>query len=260
MIIADLHNHTPLCNHATGSIEQYIEKAISLGIKHFGFADHAPMDFDTKYRMGFEQMREYENSVLRAKEKYKDKIDILLGYEVDYLKGHMDDRVLNADVDYLIGSVHFIDKWGFDNPEFIGNYEGKNIDEIWQSYFDTVQEMAQSKLFDIVGHLDLIKVFKFMPQKDIQEIAKDALLCIKEADMVLEINMAGFRKPINEAYPSTILLKEAYKLDIPITFSSDAHEPNQIGLFSKEILKMAKEVGYKKCVIFSNKQKKFIDF
>ena len=260
MIIADLHNHTPLCNHATGSIEQYIEKAISLGIKHFGFADHAPMDFDTKYRMSFEQMREYENSVLRAKEKYKDKINILLGYEVDYLKGHMDERVLSADVDYLIGSVHFIDKWGFDNPEFIGNYEGKNIDEIWQSYFDTVQEMAQSKLFDIVGHLDLIKVFKFMPQKNIQEIAKDALLCIKEADMVLEINMAGFRKPINEAYPSTILLKEAYKLDIPITFSSDAHEPNQIGLFSKEILKMAKEVGYKKCVIFNNRQKEFIDF
>ena len=120
--------------------------------------------------------------------------------------------------------------------------------------------MAQSKLFDIVGHLDLIKVFKFMPQKNIQEIAKDALLCIKEADMVLEINMAGFRKPINEAYPSAMLLKEAHKLDIPITFSSDAHEPNQIGLFSKEILKMAKEVGYKKCVIFNNRQKEFIDF
>ena len=49
---------------------------------------------------------------------------------MDYLEGHMDERILNAKVDYLIGSVHFIDGWGFDNPEFIGKYENQNIDEI----------------------------------------------------------------------------------------------------------------------------------
>jgi len=70
----------------------------------------------------------------------------------------MDERVLHADVDYLIGSVHFIDGWGFDNPEFIGRYEHEDIDLIWQKYFDTIEAMAEAKLFDIVGHLDLIKV------------------------------------------------------------------------------------------------------
>ena len=259
-MIVDIHNHTKLCNHAEGEIFQYIEKAIEKGIKYFGFSEHAPMNFDQKYRISFEQMREYEQSVLSAKERYKDKIEILLGYEVDYLKGYMDERVLNADVDYLIGSVHFIDEWGFDNPEFIGNYENQDIDEIWQKYFNAIEQMAKSSLFDIVGHLDLIKIFKYMPNKDINEIAKNALLAIKEADMSVEINVAGFRKPVGEAYPSLTLLKEIKKLNIPITFASDAHKPEQVGLFSDEVIFIAKSVGYKECSIYKKRKRESIKF
>jgi histidinol-phosphatase (PHP family) len=259
-MIVDLHNHTPLCNHAEGTIDEYINAAISKGTEVFGFSDHAPMDFDPQYRMKFEDMRAYEEEVLKAKEKYKEQITILLSYEVDYLKGHMDERVLNAEVDYLIGSVHFINGWGFDNPEFIGRYESEEIDEIWQNYFDTIEEMAQSRLFDVVGHLDLIKVFKFMPKRDIKEIANKALLAIKDADMVLEMNVAGYRKPIAEAYPSKELLEEAFKLEIPITFSSDAHKPEQVGLYNNEIIELARKVGYKQCAYFINKERKFLDF
>lgn len=259
-MVADLHNHTKLCNHAEGEIEEYIEAAIKSGTKHFAFSDHAPMEFDPKYRMRFDQMDSYEQSVLKAKEKFKDKIDILLAYEVDYLQGYMDKRVLEADVDFLIGSVHFIDEWGFDNPEFIGRYEHEDIDEIWQKYFNAVEAMAKSRLFDIVGHLDLIKVFKFMPKKDILEIAKNALLAIKEADMVLELNVAGYRKPVAEPYPSRKLLEEAYRLDIPITFGSDAHKPEQVSMFNDEIQKMAKSVGYTQCAIFKNRRKELVNF
>ena len=259
-MIVDLHNHTIMCNHAEGTIDEYIAKAIESKTKIFGFSEHAPMDFDPKYRISFEQMKEYENLILSAKEKYKGKIEILLGYEVDYLEGHMDEKVLNADVDYLIGSVHFIDKWGFDNPEFIGRYESENIDEIWQKYFDAIENMAKSGLFDIVGHVDLIKVFKYMPEKSILDIAKNALLAIKKADMVLEINMAGFRKPVAEAYPSLEILQEAYKLDIPITFGSDAHAESQVSMFAKEVVAMAKNVGYTKCATFKNREREMINF
>ncbi|SFV66208.1 Histidinol-phosphatase [hydrothermal vent metagenome] len=259
-MILDLHNHTPLCNHAEGAIEEYIEAAIKRGTKVFGFSDHAPMDFDPKYRMKFEEMQSYEADVKAAKEKYKDKIEILLGYEVDYLEGHMDERVLYADVDYLIGSVHFIDEWGFDNPEFIGHYEHTDIDAIWQKYFDTVEAMAKTGFFNIVGHLDLIKIFKFMPKKDIKEIAKDALLAIKESNMVLEINAAGYRKPIGEAYPSKELLEVAFALGIDITLASDAHKPDQIGLHNEKVIALAKSVGYQKCAYFRNKEKKILKF
>lgn len=259
-MLVDLHNHTSLCNHAEGEISEYIDKAIECGTKYFGFSDHAPMNFDPKYRMGFEQMKNYENSVLEAKERYKDKIEILLGYEVDFINGYMDERVLNANVDYLIGSVHFVDEWGFDNPEFIANYKNKDIDEIWQKYFDAIKKMAQSKLFDIVGHLDLIKIFKFMPNKSIESLAHEALIAIKEADMTLELNVAGYRKPIAEAYPSISLLKEAHKVGIPITFASDAHSPEQVGLFSNEVTKIAKEAGYTKCIYYRKRTKYSIDF
>ena len=257
-MIVDLHNHTPLCNHAEGEIEEYIEAAIKRGTQIFGFSDHAPMDFDPAYRMKFEDMKNYEAAVKEAQEKYKDTIEVLLGYEVDFLPGHMDERVLHADVDYLIGSVHFIDGWGFDNPEFIGRYEHEDIDVIWQKYFDAIEAMAQTKLFDIVGHLDLIKVFKFMPKKDIKLIAKKALAAIKESGMVLEINAAGYRKPVAEAYPSEELLQEAFQLGIDITLSSDAHKPEQVGLYNQEVIALAKAVGYTKCAYFHNREKKFL--
>lgn len=256
----DLHNHTSLCNHAVGEMHEYVEKAILAGTKYFGFSDHAPMDFDPKYRMSFDDISAYEQKVLALKEKYKKDIEIFLAYEVDYLQGHMDARIFEADVDYLIGSVHFIGEWGFDNPEFIGRYEHEDIDAIWQKYFDAIESMAKSGSFDIVGHFDLIKVFKFMPKKDINLIAKNALLAIKKADMVLELNGAGFRKPIAESYPSMPLLREAFRLGIPITFGSDAHAPEQVGMFSKELVEIAKDIGYKECAIFRKRKREFISF
>lgn len=259
-MIVDLHNHTTLCNHAQGTVDAYVQSAIQSGTKIFGFSDHAPMDFDSEYRMKFSQMKQYEKEVLDAKKKYNNKIDILLGYEVDYLPNHMDERVLKADVDYLIGSVHFLEGWGFDNPEFIGKWQEQDIDAVWQKYFDTIKDMANTKLFDIVGHLDLIKVFKYMPEGDITQMAYDALLAIKKADMVLELNVAGLRKEVKEAYPSKGLLQEAFKLDIPITFASDAHAPEQVALFNDTIVQMAKDVGYQEVAYFKNRKRLMQEF
>ncbi len=205
-------------------------------------------------------MDAYTNDVLTAKEHYKDEIQILLGYEVDYLPGHMDERVLSAKVDYLIGSVHFIDKWSFDNPEFIAGWKNKDIDEIWQAYFEATEAMAKSGKFDIVGHLDLIKVIKFMPKQDTRLLAKDALQAIKKSNMVLELNAAGLRKPIAEIYPSRSLLEEAFALDIPITFGSDAHAVDQVGFAYEKVITLAKEVGYTKAVTFQDRDRQLITF
>jgi histidinol-phosphatase (PHP family) len=179
---------------------------------------------------------------------------------VDYLPGHMDDRVLAAQVDYLIGSVHFIDKWSFDNPEFIAGWKNKDIDEIWQAYFEATEAMARSGKFDIVGHLDLIKVFKFMPKKDVRTLAKNSLQAIKKSNMVLEVNTAGLRKPIGELYPSRALLEEAYALDIPITFSSDAHSVEQIGFGYDVAIAQTKEIGYTKVATFEGRDRQLITF
>lgn len=263
----DLHNHTTLCNHAEGTMEEYVKKAIEMKIDVFGFSEHAPMDFDPKYRMTLALKDFYENEVKDLKEKYKNDIEILLSYEVDFMQNRtlILDEILNSKVDYLIGSVHFIqeknnDLWGFDNPEFIGKYKEKNIDDIWTDYFTAIEEMAKSNYFDIVGHFDLIKVFKYLPNKDIRLIAKDALLAIKKSGMVLEVNAAGLRKPISEPYPSRNLLEMAYEMNIPITFSSDAHAVEQIGFKYEEIIQLVKEIGYSKCITFRNRDKHLVSF
>lgn len=256
----DLHNHTKLCNHAEGEMEEFVKTAIEQKIDYFGFSDHAPMDFDPKYRMSFEQMELYESEIFRLKEKYKNSINLLFAYEVDYLDGHISDLVMNKNVDYFIGSVHFIKEWGFDNPEFIGGYKDKNIDDIWQDYFDAIEQMAKTAKFDIVGHFDLIKVFKFLPTKDVRLIAKKAISAIKKSNMTLEINPAGLRKPIAEQYPSRVLLQECFEADIPVTFGSDAHKLDQIGFGYDEVNLLAKDIGFSKCAIFENRDRKLVSF
>ena len=259
-MIVDLHNHTKLCNHAKGEMYEYIESAINKGVKFFGFSDHAPMDFDKKYRMNFKQMKNYEGEVKKLQKKYQDRINIFLGYEVDYLPGYIDDRVLNAKVDYLIGSVHFLKEWGFDNPEFIGEYKNRNIDKIWEEYFEAIKNMAKSRLFDIVGHIDLIKVFKYLPKKEIKMIAKDAIKEIKKADMTIELNMAGYKKPIKELYPSKDILEMIEEYDISVTFGSDAHSPDEICKYESELKEILKDFNFTKCAIFKDRDRELINF
>ena len=153
-----------------------------------------------------------------------------------------------------------IDKWSFDNPEFLNGWKDKDIDEIWQAYFEAIEAMAKFGKFDIVGHLDLIKVFKYLPKKDVRLLAKNALHAIKKADMVLELNAAGLRKPIGEIYPSKALLEEAYALDIPITFGSDAHTPEQVGFAYQEVTGLAKEIGYSNAVTFQKRDRILVKF
>jgi histidinol-phosphatase (PHP family) len=263
----DLHNHTILCNHAQGSVEDFIKKAIELKIDYYGFTEHAPMNFDEKYRMKLTEKEFYESTLRYYKEKYSNNINILLGYEVDFMQSvPILDEILSSKVDYLIGSVHFLESkndslpWGFDNPEFIGKYENKDIDSIWIDYFDAIRLMAKTSYFDIVGHLDLIKVFKYLPKKDIKLMALEALKQIKKSNMTIEINAAGFRKPIKEQYPSMELLQLAYELDIDITFSSDAHALEQVGYCYDEVVSLAKSVGYTKCAIYKQREKLLVEF
>jgi histidinol-phosphatase (PHP family) len=260
-MLVDLHNHTHLCNHAEGQPFEYVEKAIEKGIKIFGFTDHAPMDFDPTWRMKFSEILKYFEMIDEVREKYKDKIEILKGFEVDYLPKYHDERILESDVDYLIGSIHFLNEWGFDNPEFIGKYESSDIDELWKLYFKEIENMANSKLFQVVGHMDLLKVFKFLPKKQrIDDLVEDSLKAIKKSGMAIEINSSGLRKPIGETYPSRNILQIVKEMNIPITTSSDAHSPEQVGMFKNEINQLIHEIGFKEVAIFRKKQLVLIPF
>ncbi|ARR00702.1 histidinol-phosphatase [Campylobacter porcelli] len=257
-MIVDLHNHTPLCNHATGTPIEYAKAAFNQGCKYYGFSDHAPMNFDQKYRMSFKDMDDYKESIEMVKAEFKGKMEILFGYEVDYLPGFIDERVMGAKVDYLIGSVHFLNGWGFDNPEFIGEYKNRDIDQIYIDYFNAIKDMARYGKFDIVGHIDLIKVFNYKPKKDIRIIASDALKEIKKSGMSIELNSAGLRKPVGEIYPGDEILEMMSQMGIDITLSSDAHCVEHVGLNMDKTIEKAKKFGYNEVAIYQNREKKMV--
>ncbi|MDR2638354.1 MAG: histidinol-phosphatase [Helicobacteraceae bacterium] len=260
----DLHNHTPRCHHAEGDMEAFVTEAIAQGIEVFGFSDHAPLRWDEGYRMGADEMDGYESEFAALKAKYAGKIALLLGYEADYLPTKTIDEVYSRKVDYLIGSVHFLGEWGFDNPENIfdcfgsDEFKRRGLEAIWRAYFAAIADMASSGRYDIVGHFDLIKLFGHYKGRKPDEAVFGALEAIKKADMAIEINASGWRKPVGEQYPSAEILKLAYELKIPITFGSDAHAPQHIGAKSQACYDLARSVGYKEAAIFESRKMRLL--
>ena len=106
----------------------------------------------------------------------------------------------------------------------------------------------------------MIKILNFFPKKDVKLIAKNAIKAIKKSGMSVEINSAGFRKPVNEAYPSKEIMELLSEYDIPITFGSDAHKPDQVGFKKEEIHSLAKDYGYNKCSVYIKKEHKMVKF
>ncbi len=264
---ADLHNHTKRCNHAVGECREYVEMALSRGITAFGFSCHAPMDLDREYRMNLNEVDDYMSEVCEIRDEFAGRIDIKLAFEVDFVdkKSHLiEARILELRkikaVDYLIGSVHFLNEWSFDNLAYIGNYVGKDIDSVWREYLQSIANMAQSGHFDIVGHFDLLKIFNNRPNPAVFSDIERTLDAIKDNDMAIEINGAGLDKQIAEIYPSKDILRLAYKKEIPISFGSDAHAPQNAGIYKDKMIALAQEVGYTNAVSFSKGEREFYAF
>jgi len=258
----DLHNHTYLCKHAMGTAEQYVQKAIEQKIDVFGFSDHNPMNFDKTHRMEYYHKDDYIRIFKDVKQNFSKDIKLLFGYEFDYLDYRMNKELLKYKVDYLIGSIHFINDFGVDDPNIIKEFAQKNIkfknkdiDLLWEDYFMQIKKMATTGYFNIVGHIDLVKILtKKEPSKDIRLIAKDALKAIKNSGMSVEINASALRKGLGEAYPSRKLLEEIFSYDIPITFGSDAHQVDHIGYEKEYCENLAKDIGFKQCVYYENRE------
>lgn len=250
----DLHNHTARCKHAEGTMESYIVRAIECGIELYGFADHAPMFWDDAYRMRPDEMDDYEAEFAALKERFDGQIKLLLGYEMDYLPGKMDERVLGRNVDFRIGSVHFLGTWAFDNPALLGDFGKHDLDESWNAYFAAMRDMAASKQFDIAGHFDLIKLFGHYAHKGVDHAVREALEAIKQTGMAIEINTSGWRRTVGEQYPSRAILEAACELQIPLTFGSDAHALSHVGANLDRAYELARAIGYKNAAYFERRE------
>lgn len=202
-------------------LKKFLITARERQIVELGFAEHD------------EFISQIDTAVLkRLQEEFPD-IKLRLGLEVDYIPGREDYiRQLGQsyDFDYIIGSVHFIDGWGFDHPDFCHLFEEKDIDQVYCRYFELVQMAVNSGLFDIIGHLDLIKIWGHRPQRhNVLFHVEQLLNSIKAAGMLIEINSAGLRKPVGEIYPQQEIIDLMASKQIAVTLGSDAHHPRQVG-------------------------------
>ena len=206
MTLIDYHNHTSLCGHATGTIEESVKSAISKGIQELGISDHAPLppEMRKNITMSEEQVEGYITEVTRLMKQYRSKIRIRLGFEVDFPTHNSfpSEYYNHPDIDYLIGSCHYLDDWPFDHPEYKEEFTKRNVDKVYEEYFDVIEKIISSDLFDIIGHFDLIKKFGHRPKKNFDSLIKRISGLAASKNTVIEINTSGLLKPVGEVYPS----------------------------------------------------------
>ena len=257
-MMADYHIHTRLCRHAEGEPREYVERAIAVGLPELGFADHLPFvagwtpshDVAGDFAMRLDELDGYVSMVQDLASEYRDDVRILLGIEADYIEQTLDEtaRVLeDYPFDYVIGSVHIIgDRFPFDHPKLRDQLAEYGVDRMHLESLELVAKAASSGLFDVMGHIDQAKVFGLRPDdEDAVAVAVSvALHAIAAAGVALELNTAGWRKPACEAYPAPCILREAAGLQIPLTFGSDAHQPDDVGYAFERAATLAQDAGF----------------
>jgi histidinol-phosphatase (PHP family) len=259
MLPPDLHMHTLLCRHATGEPVDYAKQALKIGLTEIGFADHSPMrqdDFDN-WRMRFDQLDQYVASVRKAQKDYP-QLTIRLALEVDYLPGQEDwirELVSLHAWDYLIGSVHYVsDSWAIDDPQKLSTWNHRDAWEVWSVYFERLTMAASTGFFEIIGHADLPKKFGHRPDRDCTPLYETFLNAARKHNCALDVNTAGLRKDCREIYPNRQLLELAFQKGVPITFGSDAHAPEEVGMNFAEAMQLARDVGYHACLRFQQRK------
>jgi histidinol-phosphatase (PHP family) len=259
---ADYHTHTPLCRHASGAPEEFVDQALARGLSEYGVSDHAPQrpePFDD-WRMLEAEMPAYLDWIDRARRHAAGRLPVRAGLECDWLPGCQPwiDRLASlAPWDYLIGSLHYLGSWDFDNPARVDLWDRHDVEEVWSRYWREYAAMAESGLFDLLGHPDLVKKFGHRPAGDLRRFYEPAIEAISAAGCAIEINTAGWHKPCTEAYPDPAFLDLARSAGIPLAISSDAHAPAEIGRDFDRARALAAAAGYTETVLFERRQRRF---
>jgi histidinol-phosphatase (PHP family) len=253
----DYHIHT---NFSDGKAdpEEYISHAISAGVKEIGFSEHLNLLAENQECcMDPGRIHEYISHIERLK-KTVSGIKVKTGLEVDFCPGKVEEiyRFINPlELDYVIGSVHYLgDKTVDSGPDF---YENRDIDEIYELYFNYVNEAVASGLFDIIAHCDLVRIYNFTPTADPEHFYRRLAHNMKIHDVAFEINTNGRNRPLGDFYPDRRFLKIFCQENVPVCVNSDAHLPVRVGQYFDEAYMLLKEAGFNEMAVF-NKRERFL--
>ena len=193
-MLINMHTHTTRCQHAKGTDEEYVRNAIDTGLDVLGFSDHAPYLFREGYvspiRMRADELKGYVDSILDLKEKYKGKIDIYCGLEMEYFAEYFDktmEFIEQYPIDYFILGQHFYhQEEGWHSPKRPWGDE-----EHLAMYVEHLLAGLATDKFFYVAHPDIMC---FTGEKEIYRKHMLPLVQeLKRRNMPIEINMNGFR-------------------------------------------------------------------
>jgi histidinol-phosphatase (PHP family) len=177
-------------------------------------------------------------------------IPIRVGLEVDYYPGRMDEvaeLLAGWPFDLLLGSVHWLGAWGFDqmgDPVVDQQWAAREVEAVWDAYVAAIEELAATRTADVLAHPDLAKVAGIVPAGDLAPWWDRLGKAAAENGVAAEVSSAGWRKPAAEAYPAAPLLARFKAAGVPVTTASDAHELALVADGTDRLRGLLAEAGY----------------
>jgi histidinol-phosphatase (PHP family) len=264
--LADYHFHLERGPYDREWLERFLSAGRARGVAEFGVTEHGHRFaeglavLDNPWVRGHRLLTlpEYAGFVRRMRDEGQ---PLRLGLELDYLPGKEEETrelLSRAPFDFVLGSVHWLDGWGFDfvgQEECLAEWARRDRRAVFGRYFELLAQAAGSGLFDVLGHLDLIKIMGLYPEEPWQELAEPALRAIAAAGAAVEVNTAGLRKPVGEIYPGEWLLRRLHDLGVPATTGSDAHDPEDCGRDFDRAVALLWSCGYREYQVFRRRKR-----
>lgn len=247
--------------------------ACGKGLALIGFSEHSPRP------AGFDYTHEYRERLAKAMPDYISEVTqlksrsgcrVLLGLEMDWLEGQTSfiKKAMSAhDYDYVIGSVHFLGNWGFDDSRELWDGASQEIcEKRYVEYFRIWKHMLESGLFQIAAHPDLIKIYSrgqfqtWIGKPEALAIIRSCLISLRDSGMAMEISSAGLRKACQEFYPAPEIMSIAAELGLPVSMASDAHRTKDIACDFGELASYAASFGFREQTIFDHGKREILPF
>ena len=274
------HTHNTFCD-GKEPIEAFVKRASERHFDHLGFSSHAPVDFDNSFAIKENDLPAYIQEIERQKTLHPE-IKLFAALECDFIPGvtkPFDYFRSHYQLDYLIGGVHLVkppygdDLWFIDGSkqeiydEGLARLFDNNIQRAVTAFWEQTFEMIETEHFDIIAHLDKIKMhnrdrFFHEDEQWYRILVEHAISLIKKHNIIVEINLRGlYKKRCNTFYPSPEIIRQLAQADIPIVISSDAHKAEELELFYDEAIAAVRVAGIQSLVCFEDgKWKRYSDF
>lgn len=225
------HTHTYRCKHAVGTEEEYVISALQNNFSILGMSDHAPFKDDLlANRMNYSELFDYLDICFNLKEKYKNKLSIKVGLEIEYIESEHEyyEMLLNElNVEYLILGQHFFTKDG----QAMNTFDLSRSCECLE-YAKTIEKALATGYFSLLAHPDVIFINDIEFDDDAKKVCEIIIQAAKKYSIILEFNANGIRRGLRSysggeryPYPYMKFWEMVSKENLKVIVSSDCHNP-----------------------------------